>query len=201
MEPPARVVAHKRLQSAVADAEQSDVFQVRLHHAPAAPQVFVKAVFGQFGEDPPDVLRRPASPDRVRGCWRCLRIVKAAMVRPPPRATRSNVSSVVAQQGRVQGRERSSETWTKSLKCPACSEASWRLSVKESSLSGPRRCGCGMAQQRGGEHGGCAGAGFAGERGQLGELAFTRRVELAAVQAERERRRAATTFSSRRRVA
>src|SRR5208282_1683197 len=50
MEAPAGVVGAEGLQATVADAEQPDVFEVGLHDTPAAPQVFVEAVFGQFGE-------------------------------------------------------------------------------------------------------------------------------------------------------
>src|ERR1017187_1326522 len=50
MEAPAGVVGAEGFQATVADAEQTDVFEVGLDDPPAAPQVFVETVFSQFGE-------------------------------------------------------------------------------------------------------------------------------------------------------
>jgi len=50
MKLPAGVVGTQRLQAAIADAEQTDVFQVWLHDAPAAPQILIDAILGEFHE-------------------------------------------------------------------------------------------------------------------------------------------------------
>ena len=40
---PTSIIGAQRLQPAVANAEQTDIFQVGLHDAPTAPQIFVNA--------------------------------------------------------------------------------------------------------------------------------------------------------------
>ena len=50
MEAPAGVGGAEGFQATAADAEEADVFEVGLDDPPTAPQVFVEAVFGQFGE-------------------------------------------------------------------------------------------------------------------------------------------------------
>ena len=89
--------------------------------------------------------------------------------------------------------ERSSPISTKSLKCPACSEASWRLSEKLSSL---RASGCELAvasqlaDGREAEDGRRRAAPAGAERAELAEVGALRRpVRHAAAQAEAERRR------------
>ena len=52
MELPAGVVRAQRLKPAIANPQQADVFQVRLHDPPTAPQVFVDAILGQFDKHP-----------------------------------------------------------------------------------------------------------------------------------------------------
>ena len=56
MELPAGVVGAKRFQPAIAHAEQADIFQIGLHDAPTAPQIFVDAILGQFNEHPHHVV-------------------------------------------------------------------------------------------------------------------------------------------------
>ena len=70
MEAPAGVVGTEGFQATVADAEQPDVFEVGLDDTPAAPQVFVKAVFGQFGEGAENVRGSRQTPDPAPGSWR-----------------------------------------------------------------------------------------------------------------------------------
>src|ERR1035441_1612798 len=100
MEAPAGVVGAEGFQATVAGAEQPDVFEVGLDDTPAAPQVFVKAVFGQFGE----------GAENVRGS-RGLRIqlrVPGYLSRGEAAGTDDGIGDafkgefVVAQEGRVE---------------------------------------------------------------------------------------------------
>jgi hypothetical protein len=52
MKLPAGVVGAQCFQPAIANTEQADVFQVWLHDAPAAPQIFVDAIFSQLHKHP-----------------------------------------------------------------------------------------------------------------------------------------------------
>ncbi len=48
----------KVIQTAILHLQESDLFEVRVHHSPTAAQIFVEAVFGEVGEHLPDLLRR-----------------------------------------------------------------------------------------------------------------------------------------------
>jgi hypothetical protein len=115
----------------VLDDEQPGLFEVGLREPPAAYEVAVEAVGEHFAQHPVGV-----------GACRSLEFLVAGVgverqVQRLEHLLGDLVVGEAAAPASATARHsaaRSRVTWTKSLKWPACSEASWRLSVNDSSF-------------------------------------------------------------------
>ena len=188
---PHLLVGAALVEAVVLDPQQAGLLEVRRGQPPAALLVAVDAVGEHLAQHLVGLAAWPgprsSGSDAYSSGSRCElvehRWASWSCVRPwSPAASTARCSA-----------ERSSPTSTKSLKCPACSEASWRLSVKLSSLraSGSRSVvAAQLADRREAEDGRRRAAPAGAERAELAEVrALARAVRDAAVQAEAERRR------------
>lgn len=119
-------------QSTIGNGEQSNLFEVRMHEPPAAPQVFIQAIFGQLGERLPHRFRRR----RRRIELTVFRNVGDGQARriDDSLGDVGKRQRLMPLQRRVQRRAQQRYV-NKVVEVAGWNDASWRLSVKVSSLS------------------------------------------------------------------